>query len=90
MPAIGIDLSDSSSHSPDSAISSRTSCTEQSVSGSEKVVHAGKKVKLNGWISNGVLHIDLSTIADKLNVTEANDREPASLNDSKDSEDSPG
>jgi hypothetical protein len=90
MPTIGTDLSDSRSHSPDSATSSRTSCTEQSVSGSEKGVHAGKKLKLNGWISNGVLHIDLSTIADKLNVTEANDREPASVNDSNDSEDSPG
>jgi hypothetical protein len=90
MPTIGIDLSDSSSHSSDSDTSSRTSSTEKSVNGFEMDVHAGKKVELNCWISNGVLHIDLSTIADKLNVKEANDEEPASLNGSNESEDSPG
>jgi hypothetical protein len=90
MPTIDIDLSVSSSYSSDSATSSRTTSTEKSVNGSEMGVHAGEKVELNGWISNGVLHIDLSTIADKLNVKKANDEEPASLNGSNESEDSPG
>ena len=88
MSTTGIDMSDSSSHSPGSATPSSTSSTKQSANGAEMGVHAGKKVKLSGLISNGVLHIDLSIIADKLNVTEANDGEPAFVDGSNDSEDS--